>query len=113
MSKNHLAVHRVPRYDPQKQRAGNTADPTSWSARWTGMVRPSLSETYTFHAGGDMSGTNKNERVKLWVDNSLLIHQWSSLGTGAASAAPSGKIHLTKDTYYEILLAAKASTADP
>jgi hypothetical protein len=94
------------------KRAGNTADPTSWSARWTGMVRPSLSETYTFHAGGDMSGTNKNERVKLWVDNSLLIHQWSSLGTGAASAAPSGKIHLTKDTYYEILLAAKASTAD-
>ena len=91
-------------------RAGATADNEKWSARWTGMVRPSLSETYTFHAGGSVASSNKKERVKLWVDNSLIIHQWSSLAA-AAESAPSGKIHLEKDTYYEILLAAKASTA--
>jgi hypothetical protein len=91
-------------------RAGTTADNVKWSARWTGMVRPSLSETYTFHAGGSVATSNKKERVKLWVDNSLIIHQWSSLFADAGSA-PSGKIHLEKDTYYEILLAAKASTA--
>merc|ERR1712216_836498 len=72
-------------------RAGATTLGTKWSARWTGMVRPSLSETYTFHAGGGVGSTAKKERVKLWVDNSLIIHQWSSL---AQDAAPSGKIHL-------------------
>ena len=38
-------------------RAGISLD-VKWSARWTGMVRPSLSETYTFHAGGDVTNEN-------------------------------------------------------
>ena len=58
-------------------RAGTVTLADKWSARWTGMVRPSLSETYTFHAGGGVGSTAKKERVKLWVDNSLIIHQWS------------------------------------
>jgi hypothetical protein len=85
-------------------------DVTDWSARWTGMVLPSLSETYTFYAGGDSVSSRADERVKLWVDNSLIIHSWNSLGMASTTTEPSGKIALTKDTYYEILLAGMAST---
>jgi len=84
---------------------------TNWAARWTGLVRPSLSETYTFHAGGSVSGTAKAERVKLWVDNSLIISQWSSLAL--PSAAATGHIDLVQDQYYEVLLEAKTVTANP
>ena len=80
----------------------------TWAARWSGLVLPSQSEVYTFYAGGDVSGTDKKERVKLWVDNSLIIQQWSSL---ASKTAPSGKIKLEKDAYYEVLLAAKTTTS--
>ena len=67
----------------------------TWAARWTGLVLPSQSEVYTFYAGGDVTGagpgdpTTKNERIKLWVDNSLIIQQWSSLAT---TSAPSGRL---------------------
>ena len=81
----------------------------TWAARWTGLVKPSETEVYTFYAGGDVTGTDKKERVKLWVDNSLIIQQWSSL---ASASAPSGSIKLEKDNYYEVLLAAKTDTAD-
>ena len=81
---------------------------TAWAARWTGMILPSVSEVYTFYFGGDVSSTDKMERVKLWVDNSLIIQQWSSL---ASSSAPSGSIALEKGVYYEIQCAAKTATA--
>eukprot|EP00961_Rhodomonas_salina_P010027 134989-Rhodomonas_salina.1 len=87
-------------------------DQTTWSARWTGMVYPSLSETYTFYAGGDVTGSNMKERVKLWVDNSLIIQAWTSLAVSATTEPPSGKIFLEADNYYEILLAGKAATAN-
>ena len=47
--------------------------------------------------------------LQLWVDNSLIIQQWSSL---ASKMAPSGSIKLEKGNYYEVLLAAKTNTAD-
>ena len=50
---------------------------------------PSESEVYTFYAGGDVTSSAKNERIKLWVDNSLIIQQWSSLAT---TSAPSGRL---------------------
>ena len=50
---------------------------------------PSESEVYTFYAGGDVTSSDKNERIKLWVDNSLIIQQWSSLAT---TSAPSGRL---------------------
>ena len=81
----------------------------TWAARWTGLVLPSQTEVYTFYAGGDVTGSAKTERVKLWVDNSLIIQQWASLTT---VAAPSGSIKLEKNTYYEVLLAAKTNTAN-
>lgn len=61
----------------------------TWAARWTGLVLPSESEVYTFYAGGDVTSSAKNERIKLWVDNSLIIQQWSSLAT---TSAPSGRL---------------------
>ena len=66
-------------------------------------MRPSLSEVYTFYAGGNVASTTRHERVKLWVDNSLIIYQWTSLNT---ISPPSGQIGLQQDQYYEILLAA-------
>ena len=43
--------------------------------RWAGFLRPQYAEEYTFFArvSGDA------DRVKLWVDNSLLVDQWLSL----------------------------------
>ena len=61
----------------------------TWAARWTGLGLPSESEVYTFYAGGDVTSSDKNERIKLWVDNSLIIQQWSSLAT---TSAPSGRL---------------------
>jgi len=89
--------------------AGQQPVSAAWSARWSGMVKPSLSGTYTFHMNAiAVAGTNLNrERVKLWVDNSLIIHQWTSL----TSIEPSGKIALAKDEYYEILLAGQSQAA--
>eukprot|EP00961_Rhodomonas_salina_P004188 57542-Rhodomonas_salina.2 len=44
----------------------------SFSVRWAGFLRPSLAQTYTMFTV--VSGSD--ERVKLWVDNQLLIDQW-------------------------------------
>ena len=51
----------------------------SYSIRWTGLLQSSVSGTYTFFLGNDLVSGAKTERVKLWVDNSLIINQWSSL----------------------------------
>jgi YD repeat-containing protein len=40
-----------------------------FSARWTGTVVPSFSETYTFH-------TTTDDGVRLWVDGQLVIDKW-------------------------------------
>lgn len=39
------------------------------TVRWTGLVQPTYSETYTFSAIGDNG-------FRLWVDNQLLIDHW-------------------------------------
>jgi len=69
----------------------------SLSVRWSGFVRPSLVGTYTFFA----SVTETDERVKLWIDNRLLVTQWSSLKSleleGTAMLAIAG-------AYYEVIM---------
>ena len=68
--------------------ASLTTDAT-YSVRWAGLLRPQYAEEYTFFAR--VSGDE--DRVKLWVDNSLLVDQWLSLaatersGTLAIGAA--------------------------
>jgi len=56
----------------------------SWGVRWQGFVRPSLAQAYTMHT----VVSEVDERVKLWVDNRLVIDQWSSL----AAIGPKGTV---------------------
>ena len=49
---------------------------TPYSIRWAGMLRPIHADTYTMYA----STQSSDERVKVWVDNVLLIDMWSSVG---------------------------------
>jgi hypothetical protein len=69
-----------------------------FSLRWTGLIRTPQQSSYTFQAALG-SSTAFDERVKLWVDNSLLIDQWSSL----ASTAPQSIVPpLYADQLYDI-----------
>lgn len=45
-------------------------------ARFTGVLRPTSAETYVFTA----TVKTNTERISLYVDNSLIIDQWSSIG---------------------------------
>jgi hypothetical protein len=69
-----------------------------FSLRWTGLIRAPQATSYTFQAALG-SVTAFDERVKLWVDNSLLIDQWSSLAsTTPQSVVPS----LSVDQLYDV-----------
>uniref|UniRef100_A0A7S0EWB6 PA14 domain-containing protein n=1 Tax=Hanusia phi TaxID=3032 RepID=A0A7S0EWB6_9CRYP len=97
--------------NPQSSRVDNILDwssadgslPTSLSGskfgvRWVGFVRPSQAQQYTFSM--NLFSIGKEERVKLWVDNSIIIQQWTSL----ASTSPSGTIGFGKGNgYYDIM----------
>jgi len=48
---------------------------TSYSIRWAGMLQPLHAQTHEIFATVQTAA----ERVKLWVDNVLLIDMWSSL----------------------------------
>lgn len=54
--------------------------------------------TYTFT--WDMNHTDKEDRVRLWVDNSMIIQQWSSLDTLVED--PSGTIDLRAAYFYDV-----------
>ncbi len=43
----------------------------TYSVRWTGQVAPRFSETYTFY-------TNSDDGVRLWVNNKLLVDNYTS-----------------------------------
>jgi hypothetical protein len=45
--------------------------PTTYSVRWTGKIKPSFSETYTFH-------TTADDGVRLWVNHRLVIDDWNT-----------------------------------
>ena len=59
---------------------------SGFGARWAGFVSAPLSAAYTFalelSAPGALSG-DVASRVKLWLDNRLVIDQWSSLALDA------------------------------
>ena len=42
-----------------------------WVVRWSGFIKPSVDADYTFYA----TINDPDERVQLWVDNSLVIDQ--------------------------------------
>ena len=61
----------------------------NFAARWTGLIEPEYNQIYTF----GLSISDVGERVRLWVDNSLIVDDWTSL----ASLHPTGTYHFTKD----------------
>mmetsp|Transcript_4481 Transcript_4481/g.6596 ORF Transcript_4481/g.6596 Transcript_4481/m.6596 type:complete len:923 (+) Transcript_4481:133-2901(+) len=72
-------------------------DASSFGVRWSGFMRAHETRQYTLRVkvGGDSTAGSAQhdgagERLRLWVDNSLLIDQWTSL----SSFAPSGTIGL-------------------
>merc|ERR1719181_1078872 len=77
-----------------------------FGVRWVGFVRPSRASQYTFHVNlgevGGAGGATANlpaDRVKLWVDNSIIVQQWTSL----SGTAPSGTMGFAKGNgYYDI-----------
>jgi hypothetical protein len=65
--------------------------PDTWSARWTGQVKPAKSETYTFY-------TTSDDGVRLWVNGSLIVDNW----TDHAPTENRGTITLTAGQLYDI-----------
>lgn len=63
-----------------------------FSVLWTGQVQPRYTGTYTFGIYGDQG-------VRLWVNNQLLVNQWTTNTTG------SGTIALTAGQKYDIKIA--------
>ena len=68
-------------------------DPDTFSIRWIGKVEPRYSEAYTIYTVSD-------DGVRLWVNNQLIINDW----TDHASKENSGSIVLTAGQKYDIKL---------
>jgi PA14 domain len=64
-----------------------------FSARWTGQVQPTYSETYTFY-------TNADDGVRLWVNGQQLVNNW----TNQAPTEKQGSITLEAGKKYDIKL---------
>jgi len=62
-------AHRAPT-------GSSLASCSSHSIRWAGMLRPLHAHTYTMY----LARQQLTERVKLWVDNVLIVDAWNSLG---------------------------------
>lgn len=67
--------------------------PETFSVRWEGKIKPKWGGSHTFWL-------QHNDGVKLWVDNTVVIDQWSSTG----DATTTGNISLTAETFYDIKL---------
>jgi hypothetical protein len=58
-----------------QQKALSLASENIFSVRWAGFLKPHSAETYTLFAA--VSGGQ--ERVRLWVDNILIVDLWASM----------------------------------
>ncbi len=65
----------------------------TFSVRWTGSVQPRFSETYVFH-------TLSDDGVRLWVNNQLLINNWTDHG----ATEDTGFIALQAGVLYDLRL---------
>jgi hypothetical protein len=63
----------------------------SFSVRWTGMIQPQHTQTYTFYAQTD-------DGVRLWINNQLIINRWVDQGTTEST----GTISLSAGVKYSI-----------
>ncbi|MFB0553777.1 MAG: PA14 domain-containing protein [Phycisphaerae bacterium] len=64
-----------------------------FAVRWTGEIKVPSSGTYTFH-------TQSDEGIRLWVNNQLIIDNWTNHG----NTHDSGNITLTAGQQYDIKL---------
>ncbi len=65
--------------------------PNTFSARWSGQVKPAYSDTYTFY-------TTSDDGVRLWVDGKLLIDNW----TDHSPTENKGNITLAAGQLYDV-----------
>lgn len=68
-------------------------DDESYSVRWSGKIRPDHTGEYTFHI-------TRDNGVKLWVNNKLIVDKWDNL----VGKDETGKIFLEADKFYDIKL---------
>lgn len=69
----------------------------TFSVRWTGYVQPQYSGTYTFY-------TYSDDGVRLWVNGTLLVDNWTNHGPTENSgtiALTAGQRYAIKVEYYE------------
>ena len=64
-----------------------------FSVRWTGRITPTFNEPYRFYA-------NTDDGVRLWVNNVLLVDNWTDHGPTKTS----GTITLTAGVRYDITM---------
>ena len=65
----------------------------TFTVRWTGLVQPLYSETYTFYTATD-------DGARLWVNGELIIDSW----VDQALTEKSGSIALTANQKYPLLM---------
>jgi hypothetical protein len=68
-----------------------------FSARWTGFIHPQDSHIYTMFVGI----SEPDQRLRLWIDNILIVDMWASLSGTEGSAKVSFD---NPGGYYEIIL---------
>jgi len=74
----------------------------NFSARWTASVKVTTSGSYSFE-------TLSDDGVRLWLDNQLLIDNWTD---HAATSNTSANINLVAGTYYTLKLEYYESSAE-
>jgi len=65
----------------------------TFSVQWTGQVQPMYSETYTFY-------TTSDDGIRLWVDDQLIIDNWTDHGP----TENSGTIALSAGVKYDVAM---------
>ena len=73
----------------------------TFSVRWTGQVQAQFSETYTFT-------TTSDDGVRLWVNNQMLVDNWTNHG----ATENNGTVSLVKGQRYDIKMEYYESTGD-
>ena len=69
----------------------------AFSVRWSGFVRPDFTATYTFI-------TTSDDGVRLWVNNQLLIDNWTDhadTDNSATLSLQTGQLYAIRMEYYE------------
>ena len=81
-----------------------------FAVRWTGFMNVSAAALYTFQPGVlSPAEWGQSDRVRLWVDNQLLIDQWSSL----SNTFPLGYTEMGPGSLYQLKMEYKCENSYP